>query len=202
MYEQINGRFELNLKRVDSLISIYETYLHKPGQGRRKVTETDVLRAAVVLLHAAVEDFLRSLLVWKLPLAPAQRLNDIPLLSNDPKKTATKFWLGELAQFRGMTVEDLIAKSVASHLEGYQSFNNIGDVVSALADCQLSPEGLDRAAIEEMIKRRHNIVHKADRNQKEGKQGLHKVASLTPNAVRGFLTAVRTLQTAVTDQHA
>lgn len=57
---QINDRFQENLTRVDHLLKIYEETA--PGtQGRQPVERTDLLRSAVVFLHASLEDFIRSL---------------------------------------------------------------------------------------------------------------------------------------------
>jgi len=38
-----------------------------PDRARQPVTEVDLLRAAVVFLHATLEDALRSALEWKWP---------------------------------------------------------------------------------------------------------------------------------------
>jgi hypothetical protein len=62
MLNDITVLLDKNLKRVDNLISLYGPAV----VGRRKVHDTDVLRAALVLLHAGMEDYLRSLLAWKI----------------------------------------------------------------------------------------------------------------------------------------
>ena len=77
MKTEIENRFNGNLERVGHLVEIYETLT--AGPGRRPVDTSDILRSAVVFLHAALEDFLRSLLEWKLPSAQASYLKDIPL---------------------------------------------------------------------------------------------------------------------------
>ena len=57
------------------------------GQGRRSVQDTDILRAAVVLLHATLEDLLRSLADWKLPTAEPMLLMtcQLPALTEGQK---------------------------------------------------------------------------------------------------------------------
>ena len=62
----IRQRFGENLDRVRNLVSLYSSSVGV-GQGRRTVQDADILRAAVVLLHATLEDLLRSLAEWKLP---------------------------------------------------------------------------------------------------------------------------------------
>lgn len=74
MKAQIQERLELNIARVKNLVDIYETHLTGTGRGRRGHAKTDVLRAATVLLHATVEDVLRSIARWKLPLASSDVL--------------------------------------------------------------------------------------------------------------------------------
>jgi acid stress-induced BolA-like protein IbaG/YrbA len=94
--EEIGLRFQSNLERVRGLVTLYETLApEKPG--RRPVPFTDLLRAAVVFLHATLEDLLRSTLEWKLPSAPGDLLKGIPLTG----MTDQKFTLSELAEYRG-----------------------------------------------------------------------------------------------------
>ena len=91
----------MNIARVRNLTEIYRNHLMGRGRGRRDHSKTDVLRAAVVLLHAAMEDLLRSIAYWKLPSATPQTLAKIPLISSAP---AVKFNLGDLSAHRGKTV--------------------------------------------------------------------------------------------------
>src|SRR5262245_47825034 len=49
--DDIARRFEQNLERVENLLSVYPA----DGARRRDVRTTDLLRAAVVLLHASLE---------------------------------------------------------------------------------------------------------------------------------------------------
>ena len=65
MREEIEARYVLNLQRVRKLVQVYRD-LAGPGSGRRPVETVDLLRSAVVFLHAALEDVLRTLLVRRL----------------------------------------------------------------------------------------------------------------------------------------
>jgi hypothetical protein len=58
--DEIRDRIEDNLKRVRNLASQY-TAASKKRSGRRAVSESDLLRAAVVLLHATFENLPRNL---------------------------------------------------------------------------------------------------------------------------------------------
>ena len=59
MIEDINTIMNSNIDRVQNFISLYglET------KGRKTVQETDILRGALILLHAGMEDYIRSLMV-------------------------------------------------------------------------------------------------------------------------------------------
>lgn len=187
MKQTIVDRFALNIARVKNLVSIYEITLAGAGQGRRSHQKTDVLRAAVVLLHASVEDVLRSLAYWKLPNAATGVLDQFPLVGNGP---AMKFSLGALAAHRGKTVDDVLKASVDSYLER-SNYNNTVEVSSFLNQI-----GLDVAAVnhtypllDDLMRRRHQIVHRADRDEAGG-QGNHKVRSVSPAAVNKWITNV------------
>jgi len=83
--DEIELRFRANLARVDDLIDLYETIaLVVPGKKLTKAS--DILRAAVVLLHATLKDLLRSLAGWKLPASPAASLRQVPLAGTDREK--------------------------------------------------------------------------------------------------------------------
>lgn len=160
MKAELEERFNQNLDRVTHLVAVYEAEI--AGRGRRGVETTDVLRAAVVFLHATLEDLLRSLLDWKLPLAPAKHLSDIPLQG---KAARTKFTLDELAVYRGRTVDDVIALSVSASLEK-SNFNDPGEVRDVLEKIGLRSDLLTphRKVLGPMMARRHWIVHRADLN--------------------------------------
>jgi hypothetical protein len=113
IHEEIRGRFQVNLTRVRNILAIYLAGSGK-RRGRRGVHETDLLRAAVVLLHATLEEILRSLAEWKLPAASPEALAEIPLAG---AKRGTKVGLQELAGFRGQTLDQVITESVRECLE-------------------------------------------------------------------------------------
>lgn len=183
MKQEISDRFELNITRVKNLVAIYSNLLAGAGQGRRGHKETDVLRAATVLLHASVEDVLRSLAYWKLPAAANQFLDQIPFVGG----TATKITLGTLSSQRGKSVEDVIKESVDASLER-SNYNNTEEVCLLLHSIGLSAESVQRylPTLEAAMKRRHQIVHRADANPNPGR-GNHRVASIAPKTVNEWV---------------
>ena len=180
-YEPIRGESG----RVQHLIDAYEAAAQGPG--RRAVQTTDVLRAAVVFLHAALEDLLRGLLEWKLPLAQADHLKDIPLVGKKPRSS---FTLEDLATFRGTSVDDIIRRSVLQSLER-SNFNDPGEVEGVLERIGLPTSLLDpyRNSLGPMMKRRHWIVHRADRNTATGR-GQHTALALQQAAVEAWRDAL------------
>jgi len=126
----------------------------------------DLLRAAVVFMHATVEDLLRTVGQVTLPNAPEDVLNNIPLTGSKDSLRAEKFWLGGLAAFRGRTVDDVITDSVRTYLERL-TFNTTTDVVAHLTACGFSREAMaivtsSLPQLGELMTRRHQIVHRAD----------------------------------------
>ena len=130
-------------------------------------TASDVLRAAVVLLHATLEDYLRTLSVAHLRFSPGSALNGVPLagLGGDRPE---KFLLGALTDFRHLTVLELIDLSISEHLER-TTYNNTRELASVLGVLRLDlnefrPFFKD---LDDMMLRRHGIVHRADVVQHE-----------------------------------
>jgi hypothetical protein len=195
MKTEIENRFNGNLQRVDHLAALYNTLT--TGAERRPVNTSDILRSAVVFLHATLEDFLRSLLEWKLPSAPASYLKDIPRTGKKPRSA---FTLDDLAHFRGSNVDDLISRSIADHLER-SNFNNPGEVSSVLESLGLPRSLLDpyRDKLGPMMKRCHWIVHRADRNKATG-SGQHSALGLQMATVEAWSLAVKEFGTSVLNQ--
>jgi len=159
--------FRGSVKRVRNLIAIYRLKTGPRKSGRRPVPETDILRAAVVLLHAAVEDLLRNVACYSIGenSAPAV-LDRIPLLDTNSGHEPRKFLLGALAPHASKTVKALIEASVSAHYRSSVTFNSPGDIVRLLQDCNLDPKQVKKElpVLVEMTQRRHRIVHYGDKD--------------------------------------
>lgn len=195
MKSEIENRFNGNLERVEHLVDLYEKLT--TGPGRQSVDNSDILRSAVVFLHSTLEDLLRSLLEWKLPTSEAVHLREIPLKG---KRQRSTFTLDDLAMFRGSTVDDLISMSVEDHLER-SNFNDPGEVDVVLQKIGLQRTLLDpyRDKLGPMMKRRHWIVHRADRNTATG-SGQHSALGLKKATVETWSAAVKQFGTSVLSQ--
>jgi hypothetical protein len=186
--EQISQRLQENIGRVKNLVGIYHTHLQGSGSGRRGHLETDVLRAATVFLHATLEDFLRSLSYWKLPVAKKDVIDKIPLVGS--KGNASKFFLGELVAHKGKSVDTLIKESVDQYLEK-SNYNNIEEIKFLLASIGVDSAKINNEidALIDIMNRRHQIVHRADIDNTGG-QGNHRVKSISVTVVNKWIESV------------
>jgi hypothetical protein len=186
----IEERFRSNLDRVRKLVTLYE---RESGfvSGRPTVHESDILRAAIVLLHSSLEDLLRSLAASKLPGASDDVLRQIPFPGGDGRKTTLT--LGDLAAYRGRVVDQVISVSVEAYLSRL-SLNNTDDVAKLLGQIGLNPSLIAPHAnnIQAMMKRRHHIAHRVDRDESPGR-GHHQARSVSKSLVEKWIASVERL---------
>lgn len=188
----IADRFQTNLGRVSGFLSHYDAVTDRT-RGRGSIAETDLLRAAVVFLHAALEDLLRSIAEERYPSASPEVLGRFPLIGS----SKTNFTLKELAAYRDQTVAEVLGRSVAAALER-TSFNNVGDIVRLLEETDLPKPLVDphRGKLAALMSRRHLIAHRADRNDLRGK-GQHAANSIAKSMVVLWSTSVKDFGTAI-----
>ena len=122
-----------------------------------------------------------------LPHGDEACLNEIPLAGSQGRKE--KFWLGRLVQHRGKLVDDLLKESVSEHLER-STYNNTEEIANLLRSLgfDVARHSTEFPVIEEMIKRRHQIVHRADRFAAAETAALKPI---TPAEVRGWSAATQ-----------
>jgi hypothetical protein len=150
-----------------------------------------LLRAAVVFLHATLEDVLRTALLWRWPATMDQAsLENIGVIVGDESRH--KVTLADLLGHRGKLVDELIRESLHAHLER-SNFNNVHDVKVALRRCGIDGRVIESQArrLAAMMARRHQIVHRADRLEVRGR-GYHVGASLGVGVVERWISAVET----------
>ncbi len=155
MKQGVRERTLENINRAKNLINIYER-----TNGNSSEQYTDILRAAVVLLHTALEDCIRSISYLKLPFAS----------SNELYKTEHKVHLGKIAEYRDKAVDELISDMVFEHLER-ATYNNSEGISKALKSLGIDIDKSDISKLDPAIRRRHGIVHRADRGDKDGETG-------------------------------
>jgi hypothetical protein len=149
--------FMRNTKRIDGLIKIAEE-LESDEEHR-----SDILRAAVVFLHAIIEELLRGIALVYLPISSEETLNKIPIAGSSDPLRADKFFLGRLSQHREKTVDELIKASVIEHV-GRRSFSDTDEVCGLLKSLSFDVKKIkaELPMIESLMQRRHQIVHRSD----------------------------------------
>ena len=180
--------FTWNLARVENLVRLYE--VSTKMRGRKPSNSTDILRSAVVLLHASFEELLRELAHYKLPVAGEHVLDDIPLVGINSSGRPEKFFLGRLAAHRNKTVEQVIQDSVTAHLNLF-TVSSIPDLTNFLNSMGIPVEPVKHLfpSLGDMIKRRHQIVHNADRRASKV-PGQRAVQSIKREQVLEWLGAI------------
>jgi hypothetical protein len=154
----VKARFQLNMGRINALAKLGFSNIDS-----LKPCRADILRTVVVFLHATFEDLLRTMARQRIAVANSQVLDSIPLVGTSRSGRAEKFHLGALNAHRGKTVDQLIQESVENYLDR-ESFASCHDVEEVLTQMGLdtAPFKPYYADLDQMMKRRHRIVHEAD----------------------------------------
>jgi len=183
-FHPYSHQLEESLERLRGLVAL------SLRAGDRSKTE-EVLRAAVVLNHAYLEDFLRTLANRLLPEGDEDALRDIPLAGVN-SRGKVQFSLASLVQHRHKSVDVVIRESVSEHLER-STFNNTTDIAQLLGRLRLDLPNLDQTfpTLERMIRRRHQIVHRAD-EVKTPDSNIYRLQAVELSEVQAWLDATHT----------
>ncbi len=160
---QISRISSLNITRALHLLK-NSVAIEKLIEGNKEYIKTvyDIIRATIVFLHTSLETTLREVLRLKLKFNGD--ISTIPLVnkSNSPNRKE-KFSLSELAQHRGKTINDVIEESIDQYLSGI-SFNSTTEIADYLSRIDIPQQTLQKhySTLNEMIERRHRIVHEGD----------------------------------------
>ena len=185
--------FESNLKRVESLCSIYTQLRNdKESDVNKEYRFTDMLRAATVFLHSSFEEYFRRVLIEWLPVKGSEEtLKTIPI-SLKAGKRAEKLFLNDLAHYRDRSVNDIIEESVAESMK-LTSFNSEEEI-----RLWCSKIGIDLGSnhnireIDKAVKRRHKIVHEADLNR-DVLGSSERLRPIRPGEITPWIEAYRSL---------
>jgi hypothetical protein len=200
----ITERFAINVARVRGLIGSFKKL--RKRRSCQHDDPRDVLRAAVVLLHATLEDLLRSLeeLVLQRPSKGALKPITFP-----PERGKAhgdgKFTLMDLhTRFHGQTVDAVVREAIEAHLE-QQTYNNLADVNEALVRLGLHADPITlplKQHLMSMIRRRHWIAHRVDVATTNPQKLLHLLgpSPIDANLVDSWTCAVERFGTQVLGQ--
>jgi hypothetical protein len=146
----------------------------------------DIVRAAIVLAHAALDDFIRSIGRVRYARLKGQLLKDVPL----PGEKDTKFNLAAIAEYGDRTVDELIQESLDAYF-ARKSFNSASEVFGFVKALGINAEAARPVLplVDELMKRRHRIVHQAD--FEDSTQG--HPARLNPDDARRLVLWTRAL---------
>lgn len=190
MVEELRQRFDANIARAEGFLALYTE--GADGRGRAAVQSTDLLRAAVVFSHAAVEDLLRTSAYARLHQAAPDKLAGMLVPVAGRPKGAEKVTISQIAQYRDRTVQELIQEAVDSHLER-ATYNNVEEIIDIMRRLELDSTRWDdreRANIGALMARRHQIVHRVDWNPSRGR-GHHQAVSLQRSTVETWLASAK-----------
>lgn len=180
--------FSGNLNRVIGLVNIYIRRTENKSLSEQDDNQ-DILRAAVVLMHASLEEYLRQLAMSFLQFSDESVLDKIPLVDFIASGRAGSFLLGRLKKHKGKSVDELINESIHAYLEK-SNYNNITDIKVLLKQIGIE-EKVPKdtlSVMAEMIERRHQIVHRAD-NLKSS-EGAISTTPIEPEQVVEWLKAL------------
>jgi hypothetical protein len=154
---EIKERFERNLERVGGLVGVF-------GAAGPPTENVDILRAAVVFLHASLEELLRASVWLLLPRAGSKaydRMVFVPRGAGEGRNE--RLDLPQLADYRGRTVDEVLARAIDFHLE-HSNYNNPTEVMGTLERLGLvnKPPPSLLSDLGAMMTRRHMIVHRTD----------------------------------------
>ena len=195
-YRGLEARSARNLARVRSVIDLSRQIgLSRPGGLDGDPSE--VLRAAVVFLHASLEDFLRTLTILRLPFATADFFSNRAFAGKTETKLSS---IGELVTYRGKTVDEVLRESTETFLKKSND-NEVKEVTHLFATLGLNNDMLVKPhanLLESLMKRRHNIVHRFDEEATDNRE-VHHVAPIGRPTVESWIESVQTFIKGVID---
>lgn len=200
--------YQINIRRAQNFIVLYNSATENRGPGRRDTLTTDILRAGVVFLHSTLEDYLRSIILSKkmamLSTTEADFravLANVNLVGdNTGKSSVRKYALGEFWEVKDKSVIMIVEEALRDKVS-YMTFNDYSQIVASLStvgiklSTNFNPDGI----IDNYINRRHKIVHEADNNSVHG-PGNYKATSINANTLTAWINAVSALVDDIEDQ--
>jgi RiboL-PSP-HEPN len=192
---EYNARIATHLRRTEHLIEFAENTFPKDTPSE---TKDDILRAAVVFLHATLEDFLRYIGSKYIPSSSEDVLNKISLIGSSDILRPEKFFLGKLAKHRGKKVDQLITESVAADLDK-RSFSNTTDISQLLQSAGVPISEVEKyyPFLNELMTRRHEIVHRGDLKATANQKRERDAEPIDASKVREWYKTVFDFLTAI-----
>ena len=197
------GRTADQVARARALIGMFDT-VRASGPGAATTAQMDLLRAAVVILHAATEDAVRSALRELLPrCGSVEALDRVPIVKV-PGTRVLSVGLGSLREaFGDRSLPEVIQLRVDAMLQE-STYNRVAEVAGALRDVGIHSDDVlsgDARTLGHLMRRRHRIAHRADGNPLAGR-GHRKTQPIGRQLVVEWATAVERVCSRIFDQTA
>jgi hypothetical protein len=177
--------FDDNIKRVEALKTMYSRV---GSVSTTKYKGTDILRAAVVFLHSAFEEYYRGVVTEWLPIRGEVSILKNIALPEDAGKNKVNYTLYDLVQRHNEeTIQTLFEEAVCEHMSR-SSFNSYSEICGWGARIKLDYTGYDKGVvIEKAVNRRHKIVHEADLKMDDS--GRKALTSIKESELDSWITA-------------
>jgi len=106
------------------------------------------------------------------------------------KQDVKKFSFKELAEHRHKSVAQVISESIEQCLDR-SNWNDTNEISRFLGTVDVLPGNVNQSfpLLQELMQRRHQIVHRADRVDAQG-QGNHRAAAINPELLGAWIGAV------------
>ena len=190
--------FNANLERVDSLCNIYTKMRNDGFSDGKDYKLTDMLRAAIVMLHSAFEEYYRNVIKQWLPTKGDKKtLETIALPVDAGKQGGTKYALYSLMDYKDKTINDLFVAAVNEHMSR-QSFNSFEEICKWSCKISLDLSNFTSLPekyyedIDKAVHRRHKIVHEAD-TKHSGEKQTGRLNPIMPGTVLQWKEAYQKL---------
>lgn len=179
--------FDRNIERVRSLCRLYNSLKSDDIKEGKEYKHTDILRSATVMLHSSFEEYYRNTLGDVLPaICTEEDLKNVSFFGSNGNHRE-KITLGALVALRGKTVDEVITESIQETLS-YTSFNNYQDIATWARKIKVDLSEFEKQEkLNNLILRRHKIVHEAD-NANDGDK--YSLTGIRENLVSEWISVV------------
>ena len=162
--------FKENLKRAESVISLYEKNKKNDDfKNTRIAKNSDLLRMAVVFLHSSFENYFRDTIAEMLINSSDNETIKKLLTKGD---TGIKLKIEDLLNIdRSWTFDDYVKKRIKEKMS-FSSFNSSKEIIYYLELIKMKFDNIDWSCLDLFINRRHKIVHEADKDSSNEKGKL------------------------------
>lgn len=198
------SEFEKNASRVKNLVRLYNQPGIGQGSGRKQDLASDLLRAAVVLLHATLETYLRGICKLNASNASKNFLNKVGFYVKQERDRTDKIQLGDLQNLKSMSIGMLMEIMIQRHMDEKQAFSDWDRMIIVLLGVGVKLDDAVKdnihADISALMKRRHKIVHHSDLARMSGR-GHQRTSTIRADVVKKWIKAVEDLALEIRKNH-